>query len=84
VKRVIGKFAPDAISRKDFFILQSPSHNISVFGNLKNYHIKIRSSNQEKKICRRVLHLRKQFVDEKVALLRQNILSQFQFVKLIF
>jgi hypothetical protein len=32
VKRVIGKFAPDAISRNAFFILQSPSHNISVFG----------------------------------------------------
>jgi hypothetical protein len=33
VKRVvIGKFAPDAISRKAFFILKSPSHHISVFG----------------------------------------------------
>jgi hypothetical protein len=55
------------------------NHHLTIFQfleNLKNYHIKIRSSNQEKKIYRRVLHLRKQFVDEKVALLRQ-------FVKLI-
>jgi hypothetical protein len=53
------------------------NHDLTIFlflENLKNY-IKIRSSNQEKKIYRRVLHLRKQFVDEKVALLRQNILS---------
>jgi hypothetical protein len=54
------------------------NHDLTIFlflENLKNYHIKIHSSNQEKKIYRRVLHLRKQFVDEKVALLRQNILS---------
>jgi hypothetical protein len=53
------------------------NHDLRIFLFLENlnYHIKIRSSNQEKKIYRRVLHLRKQFVDEKVALLRQNILS---------